>query len=69
MAKRLFGIVVLFMMVGGQASAQQFPPGYVDPAPILAAVSEEIGEANLRCVLRILALATMVPSGRPLRTR
>ncbi len=31
--------------------AQQFPPGYVDPAPLLAAVAEEIGEANLRCIM------------------
>jgi len=30
--------------------AQSFPPGYVDPAPLLAAASKEIGEANLRCV-------------------
>jgi glyoxylase-like metal-dependent hydrolase (beta-lactamase superfamily II) len=30
--------------------AQQFPPGYVDPAPLLAAASKEIGEANLRCI-------------------
>ena len=50
MAKRLFGTVALLMMVGGQMPAQQFPPGYVDPAPLLAAVAEEIGEANLRCI-------------------
>jgi glyoxylase-like metal-dependent hydrolase (beta-lactamase superfamily II) len=31
-------------------SAQQFPPGYVDPHPLLAAASKEIGEQNLRCV-------------------
>jgi glyoxylase-like metal-dependent hydrolase (beta-lactamase superfamily II) len=31
-------------------SAQQLPPGYVDPAPILAAASKEIGEANLKCI-------------------
>jgi glyoxylase-like metal-dependent hydrolase (beta-lactamase superfamily II) len=31
-------------------SAQQFPPGYVDPAPILAAASKEIGESGLRCI-------------------
>ena len=30
--------------------AQPFPPGYVDPAPLLAAAAREIGEANLRCV-------------------
>ena len=50
MAKRLFGTVVLLMMANSQMSAQQFPPGYVDPAPLLAAVAEEIGEANLRCI-------------------
>ena len=38
------------MMLGSQTPAQQFPPGYVDPGPLLAAVAEEIGEANLRCV-------------------
>jgi glyoxylase-like metal-dependent hydrolase (beta-lactamase superfamily II) len=31
-------------------AAEQFPAGYVDPAPILAAASKEIGEANLTCV-------------------
>ena len=50
MAKRLFGTVALLMMVGGPMPAQQFPPGYVDPAPLLAAVAEDIGEANLRCI-------------------
>ena len=50
MAKRVLGTVVLLMLVGGRAPAQQFPPGYVDPAPLLAAVAEEIGEANLRCI-------------------
>ena len=31
-------------------SAQQFAPGYVDPAPLLAAAAKEIGEANLKCI-------------------
>ena len=30
--------------------AQSYPPGYVDPAPLLAAAAREIGEANLRCI-------------------
>ena len=30
--------------------AQSFPPGYVDPAPLLAAAAREIGEAELDCV-------------------
>ena len=37
-------------LAGGLVSAQQFSPGYVDPAPLLAAASKEIGEANLRCI-------------------
>ena len=30
--------------------AQSFPPGYVDPAPLLAAAAREIGEAELNCI-------------------
>ncbi len=30
--------------------AQQFPPGYVDPVPLLAAAAKEIGESDLRCI-------------------
>jgi hypothetical protein len=30
--------------------AQPFPPGYVDPVPLLAAAAREIGEADLRCI-------------------
>jgi glyoxylase-like metal-dependent hydrolase (beta-lactamase superfamily II) len=33
-----------------QGSAPTFPPGFVDPAPILAAAAKEIGEASLQCV-------------------
>jgi glyoxylase-like metal-dependent hydrolase (beta-lactamase superfamily II) len=37
--------------VGTALSAQQaFPPGFVDPAPILAAAAKEIGEVGLQCV-------------------
>ena len=49
MTKRLVGAVAL-VLVGGGAAAQEFPPGYVDPEPLLAAVAEEIGEADLRCI-------------------
>jgi len=31
-------------------SAQTFPPGFVDPAPLLAAAAAEIGEADFKCV-------------------
>ena len=40
----------LVLMLGTQRPAQQFPPGYVDPAPLLAAAAREIGEANLKCI-------------------
>ena len=33
-----------------QSSPGAFPPGFVDPAPILAAAAKEIGEASLQCV-------------------
>jgi glyoxylase-like metal-dependent hydrolase (beta-lactamase superfamily II) len=33
-----------------QATTGAFPPGFVDPAPVLAAAAREIGEANLQCV-------------------
>jgi hypothetical protein len=51
MARKLsFGLVGLLLVLGIRTAAQQYPPGFVDPAPILAAASKEIGEANLRCV-------------------
>ena len=42
--------IVIAAALSGTVIAQGFPPGYVDPAPILAAAAAEIGEANLRCV-------------------
>ena len=50
MAKKLWVLFALLVLLGGSLPAQQFPPGFVDPAPLLAAASKEIGEANLRCV-------------------
>jgi len=51
MARRLsFGVVVALLALGISTPAQQWPAGFVDPAPILAAASKEINEANLRCV-------------------
>ena len=32
------------------AFAQEYPPGFVDPEPLLAAVAQEIGEAELSCI-------------------
>lgn len=42
--------IAALLLLRSQMLAQEFPPGYVDPAPILAAASREIGEANLRCI-------------------
>lgn len=42
---------ILFSVVtAAQSLPVSYPPGYVDPAPILAAASKEIGEANLACI-------------------
>ena len=51
MTFRLFWTAVaLFSVLALPLPAQRFPPGFVDPAPILAAAAAEIGEANFRCV-------------------
>src|SRR5947207_1730069 len=41
----------LFALTGGSvATQQQFPPGYVDPKPILDAAIKAIGNDKLNCV-------------------
>ena len=50
MARTLFVLITLLIAAGRQIPAQQFPPGFVDPAPLLAAASKAIGEPGLRCV-------------------
>ena len=47
---RIAVALALSLLLGTQLPAQQFPPGYVDPAPLLAAASREIGEASLKCI-------------------
>ncbi len=47
---RLFAAAVATVLACALLGAQSFPPGYVDPLPLLAAASKEIGEANLRCI-------------------
>jgi glyoxylase-like metal-dependent hydrolase (beta-lactamase superfamily II) len=47
---RVVWIVGASVLLCATMAAQQFPPGYVDPAPLLAAAAKEIGEANLRCI-------------------
>jgi len=50
MTAKAFTVLTLLAILGTQTPAQQFPPGYVDPGPILAAAAREIGEANLKCI-------------------
>jgi glyoxylase-like metal-dependent hydrolase (beta-lactamase superfamily II) len=51
MTFRLFWTTaVVLTLVAAVPSAQRFSPGFVDPAPILAAAAAEIGESRLRCV-------------------
>jgi len=50
MASRLFAIGAVVALACAAVVAQQFPPGYVDPAPVLQAAAKAIGTDNLRCV-------------------
>ena len=43
-------VAMMTLFISTSLSAQLFPAGYVDPEPLLAAVAEEIGEANLQCI-------------------
>jgi len=50
MSIRLSGFVIAVTLMGRPSSAQELPPGYLDPGPILQAAADAIGIANLRCV-------------------
>jgi glyoxylase-like metal-dependent hydrolase (beta-lactamase superfamily II) len=55
MAGRLAIVLVLLAAMSGLVSTEQpgtqpFPPGYVDPQPVLAAARKAIGADNLKCV-------------------
>ncbi|MGE3508513.1 MAG: hypothetical protein AB7N65_06470, partial [Vicinamibacterales bacterium] len=43
-------LATTILLLTSAVFTQSFPPGYVDPAPLLAAAAAEIGEANLRCI-------------------
>ena len=47
---KTWACVLASALAGGLVRAQPFPPGYVDPQPLLAAAAKEIGEANLKCI-------------------
>ena len=48
--RRTWAGLALVLSAAGRVWAQPFPPGYVDPLPLLEAASKEIGEARLRCI-------------------
>lgn len=50
MGRTLLTLIMILVAAGLRMPAQQFPPGFVDPAPLLAAASKAIGEQSLRCI-------------------
>ena len=48
MSKRSCLLLAVFVSMSSLMLAQQFPPGYVNPAPLLAAAAKEINEAELQ---------------------
>src|SRR5262245_41745093 len=50
MARRFSLVILLMALFGASQAAQQFPPGYVDPMPLLAAAAREVGADNLKCI-------------------
>ena len=49
-SRALAALVVATLMGTTVATQRQYPSGYIDPAPILAAARKAIGTDNLRCV-------------------
>src|SRR5262245_31770452 len=43
--------VLFIVFLVQQITGQQFPPGYVDPRPVLDAARKAIGSDNLKCVM------------------
>ncbi len=53
MAKRYSVSTILAVgvaLMGARVATQPFPPGYLDPAPILDAAAKAIGADNLKCI-------------------
>jgi glyoxylase-like metal-dependent hydrolase (beta-lactamase superfamily II) len=43
-------LAILLAVTAATVATQQFPPGYVDPRPVLQAAARAIGTDNLKCV-------------------
>jgi glyoxylase-like metal-dependent hydrolase (beta-lactamase superfamily II) len=50
MLRAFWTAVLMLCVLAPPLPAQRYPPGFVDPAPVLAAAAAEIGESNFRCV-------------------
>lgn len=50
MLKPMSAGAALSLLICCSANAQDYPPGFVDPEPLLAAVAEQIGEPGLSCI-------------------
>jgi glyoxylase-like metal-dependent hydrolase (beta-lactamase superfamily II) len=50
MTNSRFQRALILTFAGATVSAQQFPPGYVDPQPVLRAAAQAIGADRVRCV-------------------
>ena len=50
MLRAFWTAVLILCVLAPPLPAQRYPPGFVDPAPVLAAAAAEIGESNFRCV-------------------
>lgn len=48
--RAVLAVLIAVVLACMSLAAQSLPPGYVDPAPLLAAASAEIGETSLRCI-------------------
>ena len=50
MKMKLWKVCTILVMMGGTAAAQRIPTGYIDPRPVLEAVSRNMGTDKLQCV-------------------
>jgi glyoxylase-like metal-dependent hydrolase (beta-lactamase superfamily II) len=50
MAAKFLILAAALALISASPAAQRFPPGFVDPAPVLAAAEKAIGVDGLRCI-------------------
>jgi hypothetical protein len=65
MAMNLSVVLALVMLLGVQTPTQQFPPGFVDPAPLLAAAARKIRGRGARIAFEADLFNTHEPHTGP----